>query len=72
VARFYGSQCSTQANGVITDFCWCLQEKESKDARDLIRRLKTEHAEQYAELETLKVPAVSARCCSVLCYVICC
>ena len=43
-----------------SDFSWCLQ-KESKDYRDLIRRLKTEHAEQYAELETLKVCACS--CC---------
>jgi len=35
--------------------CGCVQEKESKDAREWIRRLKTQHAEQYAELETLKV-----------------
>jgi len=45
---------------------WCLQEKELKDARDLIRRMKTEHVEQYAELETLKVSVL----CSLLCWLI--
>jgi len=43
-----------------------MQEKESKDAREWIRRLKAQHAEQYAELETLKVLAVSVVFCCLL------